>query len=202
MRRRFDEGLALVDRARTAYEELGLALAAGETCGLVEGEIYFLAGRLEAAEEALRLTCETCMAMNELAPLASRSAELADVLYDARRYDEAETWMDISRKNSGPEDRDAQSSWRAVAARLAARNGDHSRANELAQEALEIVEATDAINHQAKVLLGFGEVRRLAGQHEQAADLVRRAVGLYLRKGNLAGADLAHALLATTVVVK
>jgi DNA-binding SARP family transcriptional activator/predicted ATPase len=200
MRRRFDEGLALVHRARTTYQELGLALAAGETCGLVEGGIQILAGRLEAAEEALRATCETCIAMNELAQLASRAAELADVLYDAHRYDEAETWLDISRKNSGPEDRDAQSSWRSVAARLAARNGDHKRAEELAQEALEIVEATDAISHQAKVLLGFGEVRRLAAQHEKALELVQRAVDLYLLKGNAAGADHARALLTTTAV--
>jgi DNA-binding SARP family transcriptional activator len=200
MRRRFDEGLALVHRARTTYLELGLALAAGETCGLVEGGIHILAGRLEAAEEALRATCETCIATNELAQLASRAAELADVLFDEQRYDEAERWMDISRKNSGPEDRDAQSSWRSVAARLAARNGDHKRAEELAQEALEIVQATDAINHQAKVLLSFGEVRRLAAQHEKALELVQRAVDLYLLKGNAAGADHARALLTTTAV--
>jgi tetratricopeptide (TPR) repeat protein len=202
MRRRFDQGLVLVDRARSAYQQLGLALAAAETCGLVEGGILTLAGRLEAAEQALRATCEMCIAMNESAVLASRAAELADVLYDAQRYDEAETWTDISRKNSGPEDRDAESSWRSVAARLAARNGEHSRAEDLAQKALEIVEMTDAINHQAKVLLNFGEVRHLAGRHEQAVQLVQRAVDLYLRKGNVAGADVARALLATTVVAK
>jgi DNA-binding SARP family transcriptional activator/predicted ATPase len=200
MRGRHDEGLALVDSAESVYRELGQALAAGDICGLVRAAIHTLADETEAAERALRLACETCIRLNELALLASRAAELADTLYRLSSYEESEHWMAVSRARAGREDRDAQSSWRSIAALLAARKGDRAVAERLSREALEIVETTDAVNHHAKVLLDLAEVLRPAERESEASNRVKEAVDLYELKGNTVAAARARHLIGHSSV--
>jgi tetratricopeptide (TPR) repeat protein len=161
-----------------------------------------LAGRADAAEAALHASCETCIEFNESALLASRAAELADTLCDQSRTEEAQSWIDISRERAAPEDRDAQSSWRSVAARVAAKQGDLALAEKLGREALAIVEATDALNHHAKVLLDLAEVLFKADRHDEGVQLVQRAVYLYEVKGNVAAKNLARTRLPGVTVAK
>ncbi len=200
MRGCFNEGLALVERAKTVYEELGQTLAAGDTCGLVRAALHVLADEPQAAEDALRVSCETCIRLNESAFLASRAAELADVLHRQSRYGEAERWVAISRERAGAEDRDAQSSWRSIAALLAARSGDLTGAERLGREAVEIVERTDSVNHHAKVLVDLAEVLRVAARQDEAVALVQRAVDLYKLKGNVVAVERARSLLSASPV--
>jgi DNA-binding SARP family transcriptional activator len=200
MRGRFDEGLLLVERAQTLYEQLGQLLAAGETCGFIRGAIELSNDRLESAEAALRTSCETCMQLNEPALLASRAAELADVLYAEGRYAETSTWVETSREHAGREDLDAESSWRSVEAKLRAREGAFADAEELAREAVEIAASTDKLNHRAKTLLDLAEVLRLADRDGDAHDLVRDSVRLYELKGNTAAAHAARMLLSASPV--
>jgi tetratricopeptide (TPR) repeat protein len=202
MRGRFDDARSLVERAEGMYEELGQTLAAEDTCGLVEGTIEVLAGRLDVAEQALRKGCDACTRFNVSALLASRAAELADVLYSQLRYDEAETWIRISQECSGPDDRDAQSSWRGVAARLAAREGRLEDAERLAREALAIVEQTDALNHHGKLLLDLAEVLQVSDRDAEAATAIERAVADYQLKGNVIAAAQARQLLDGSAVVR
>jgi hypothetical protein len=142
------------------------------------------------------------MEFNESALLASRAAELADVLCEQSRTDEAQSWIDISREKAGPEDRDAQSSWRSVAARVAAKQGDLALAERLGRESLAIVEATDALNHHAKVLLDLAEVLLVANRHDEGVELAQRAVHLYELKGNVAAENLARARITGVAVPK
>jgi tetratricopeptide (TPR) repeat protein len=163
MRGGFDLARELVAQARGVYADLGQRLAAGATCGLVLGAVELLAGRLDAAEDAMRLCCETCEQLNEHAWLASRAAELADLLCAQSRFDEARSCAELSERLAGPEDLDAQSSWRSVSARIAARSDELDRARQLAEEAVAISEQTDALNHRGNVLMSLAEVMRLAG---------------------------------------
>jgi ATP/maltotriose-dependent transcriptional regulator MalT len=201
MRGDFDDARSHVDRAKTVFEELGQTLAAGGTCGQVRGTIEILADRLDEAEQALRESCETCERLNESAWLASRAAELADILYCQSRHDEAEEWVSVSRERAGREDRDAQSSWRCVQARIAARHGDFVLAENLAQQAVQIAEQTDALNHHAKMLLALAEVARLDGREAEALNAARRAITFYELKGNVVAADRARSLLSASAVV-
>ena len=201
MRGRFREGLELVDRAKTLYEQLGQPLAAGETCEFIRGAIEVLREQPDAAEAALLVSCETCIQLNEPALLASRAAELADVLYSQQRYDEANVWLATSRERSGNEDLDAQSSWRSVEAKLRARDGAFAEAETLAREALQIAESTDKLNHRAKTLLDLAEVLRLAARENEAVDAVRRAIALYEQKGNTAAAARSRSLLDVSAAV-
>jgi tetratricopeptide (TPR) repeat protein len=194
MRGNFDEARSLVDRSEQIYEELGQVTSSAIT-EILRGGIELLAGQPDAAESLYRAGCDACMRFEEWAMVASRAGELADVLYLLGRYDEAEEWAGLARKHSGSEDRDAESTWRGVEARLAARRGDFDVADRLALEAVAIAEQTDALNHRAKLLLDRAEVSRLAGREAEAADAVKRAVAQYELKGNIAAAAQARLLL-------
>jgi DNA-binding SARP family transcriptional activator len=199
MRGNFDEARTLVGRSNEMYEELGQVTASAHT-GIVSGGIELLVGDHEAAEIAFRACCEACVRFEDWATVASRAGELADVLYLLGRYAEAEEWVGLARTHSGPDDRDAESTWRGVEARLAARRGAFDDAHRLAAEALAIVEQTDTLNHRAKLLLDQAEVFRLAGRDPEALEAVRRAVQLYEQKGNVAAAAQARLLLRSAEV--
>jgi len=194
MRGEFEDGLSLVDRAQAIHEELGHPVA-GDTCGNVRAGIEILANRIELAEQALRHCCEACIRASEWALLASRAAELADVLYRQSQYDDAGKWTELSRERARPEDLDAQSSWRSVAAKLKARSGMFAEAENLAREAVEIAESTDALNHRGKMFIDLAEVLRCSSRDEAAADAVRKAIALHERKGNVVAADQSRLLL-------
>jgi DNA-binding SARP family transcriptional activator len=197
----FDEARETVAAAGSLYEELGQTTAV-PNCALAVAGIEVLAGRPEAAEPALREGCEACIRFNMSALLASVAAKLADVLYTLGRYDEAETWATTSREIAGPDDRDAQSWWRTVEAKLAARRGDLEAAERLGREAVEIVEQTDALNHRAKVSLDLAEVLRLAGRDAEASETIKRAVALFELKGNVVAAQRARELLGISAVAQ
>jgi DNA-binding SARP family transcriptional activator len=202
MQGRFADARATASRARTTYDELGQTYAVDVTCGIASGAIEVMAGDLEAAECRLRESCEACIRFNASALLASASSKLADVLYGLGRYDDAETWVSMSRDLAGPEDRDAQSWWRSVAAKLAARSGEPALAERLAREAVEIADRTDALNHRAKICLDLAEVLRTAGRDAEASNAVERALALYEQKGNVVGAQRARAFLGASALAE
>jgi len=200
MRGNFDDARSTVSRARSLNEDLGQTLGAEAICNAALGGIEVLDGRFDEAETALRASCEACLRANASAMLASFSAKLADVLYALDRLDEAETWCGTSRNTARQDDRDAQSWWRSVESKLAARRGDIAAAEQLAREAVEIVEQTDALNHRAKVWLDAAEVLRAAGRDAEASEAARRGISLYELKGNQVAAKRARKLLAVSQV--
>jgi hypothetical protein len=199
MRREFGAARSLVDSARSAYQDLGWTFAAEGTCGLVEGAIEMLALRADRAEPVLREACEAAERYRELAWLSSRAAELAEALYVQSKFDEAEGWIGVSRRYVGTEDRDAQSSWMSVQAKLDAQAGSPGRAEALVRSALELAAQTDALNHRAKISLDAAEVLRLAGKDAAASEAVASAVSLFRSKGNLVAAERAGELLTASL---
>jgi DNA-binding SARP family transcriptional activator len=189
MRGEFSEGLELVRHAREMYIDLGQILAAVEACGSVSGAIYAWMERFGDAEAALRASCEICLERGESALLASRAAELGDVIYAQAQFEEAEVWAQLSRERAGGEDLDAQSSWRALKAKLQAQKGAFADAESLVRDAVQIVTRMDCLNERAKILLDLGEVLRLAGRMDEALEPVRDALRLYELKGNVPAAQ-------------
>jgi class 3 adenylate cyclase/tetratricopeptide (TPR) repeat protein len=76
-----------------------------------------------------------------------------------------------------------------AAARLAAHRGDLGKALGLAAQALEITEQCDLLNRRAFVWTSVAEVRRAAGQPDEADTAVATAIALYEAKGNVAAAE-------------
>jgi tetratricopeptide (TPR) repeat protein len=196
MRGRFEEARASVASAKEIYEELGLTAAATEMCGRALGAIEMLAGRPEEAEQALRQSCESLQLRQHTAVLASRSGDLADAIYEQGRYEEAQGWTQTARDLAGDDDLDAALSWKPVHAKILARQGAIEEAEHLAEEALELVGPTDALNRHADSLLALAEVLRLAGREDEALDRVGAAIHLYEQKQNIVSAEHARALLS------
>ena len=195
MRGRFDDARRLVAAARALHEDLSQFSAAEANCGTVAGRIEVLAGDYAAAEAVLRATCAALERMGNRAYLATRSAELADVLWMQGRDEEADKWTGRSEELGASDDIPTQLVWRCVRAKLLARRGDPAEAERLVREAIQLSEQTDALDEQAKARLDLAQVLKLDGRGAEVAEAVERAIELYKRKGNTAAAKRARVLL-------
>jgi DNA-binding SARP family transcriptional activator len=196
MRGRFDEARRLVAKGRRRYEELGQAFVAETNCGTVGAKVEVLAGEHAAAEAILRTTCATLERIGNRAYLATRSAELADVLWVGGQDDEAEEWVARAIELGASDDVPTQVAWRCARAKLLARRGESAAAERLVREAIGLSNTTDALDEQARAHLDLAQVLGIAGRASEAAAAVGTAIGLFDRKGNLAGSERARALLA------
>jgi tetratricopeptide (TPR) repeat protein len=111
------------------------------------------------------------------------------------RFDEADAHLRLGRELGEEHDIATQSLWRQVQARLDSHRGLHAEALELAREAVELSERTDALNAQAVALGDLAEVLDRAGRPDEAAIALGEAVARYERKNNVAGAALARTRL-------
>jgi len=188
MRGDFDEATALVGRATRIYRELGRTPTIASTCAPIAARIHGLAGDLEAAERALRDSCETLEAVRNRNAVATQAAQLADVLHRLGRGEDAETWTSLAERRAVADDVASQVAVRSVRAKLLADAGDAAAAEELAQDAVARIAATDALNAHGGALLDLAEVLARSGRGDEAAAARERAVELYDRKGNVAAA--------------
>jgi tetratricopeptide (TPR) repeat protein len=196
MRGDFSQARELAARGRTLLEQLGQASVAADVNGAITARIELLAGNVPEAESALRASCEALEGLGDRASLATRAAELGDVLCLQRLHDEAGTWCRLAEELGAPDDVPTQFLLRSVQARLLARRGEADDAETLAREAFRITSETDGLNNQAKALIDLSEVLQLAGRSEEAATTVQQAVETFEGKGNTVAAKRAIALLA------
>jgi len=196
MRNRFKEARSLIAEARSLYEQLGQASTAEANCGSVAARIELLAGDASAAERIFRSTCDGLERVGDQAYLATGAAELADVLLLQERDQEADHWCLLAEQLGASHDVLTQVLWRSVRARLLARQGDSSSAEQLARIALGLAEDTDDVSHRAKVQLDLAEVLRLAARPQEAGEAVEQAIELFERKGNIVAAKRSRALLS------
>jgi DNA-binding SARP family transcriptional activator/tetratricopeptide (TPR) repeat protein len=190
----FDEARTLVDQAGKLLEALGQVSIARVPC--FEAYVERLAGQPARAEQALRASVATLREMGSTATVATQAAELAGVLLELGRDDEAGEWCTLAEATGAADDFWTQTACRGARARLLARRGDLAPAEALAREVVALTEASDALNHRAKAQLDLAEVLRLGGRHEEAARTVEDAIAVYREKGNVAGASLAASVLA------
>ena len=191
---RLEPGRRMAEQAQGVYEEFGYRMALACGCCAVVAEIELLAGRLDGAEAALRSSCDRLQAMNERACFASRAAELADVIYQRGRYEEAERWHAAAGQHAATDDVGAQFLIRAIGAKLLAKRGSFGEAERVGREAVVLAEQTDALNNRGKVQLDLAEVLRLAGRPDEAEASVALAIEQFERKGNRVAAERARSL--------
>ena len=94
------------------------------------------------------------------------------------------------------DDFDPQFRWRSVCARVLAHRGRFAEAEELAQEAVEIVEPTDWYLQRAEAARAFGEVLELAGRTDEARAAYVQAIKFFERKGVVPDAEATRRRLA------
>ena len=183
----FDRAHELIELDRTTTSDLGLRVAAAAAAELY-GWVYYLEGRLEEAEAEYRRGLERFREMGERWSAATLAAGLAQVLHAQGRIDEAIATAEESRDNAPPDDLHTQIQWRGPYAKALASRGKVEAAQRIAQEAIVLARTTDFVNVQAAALADLAETLRLAGDVNRAQQLTQRAVALYEKKGNSAGA--------------
>jgi tetratricopeptide (TPR) repeat protein len=195
MQGRFPEGRALFDRSRSLQDELALRYFSARMANQA-GDFELLAGNAVAAEREQRRGCEIFREMGETGRFSTVASTLADALYTLGRYDEALSWTRESEEATSPDDLVSQVDWRRVRGKVLARRGEIARAEELVREALRIAETSiDDVHLQDKALRDNAEVLRLLGRPAEGVPYAQRALELQERKGNVAGAARASALL-------
>jgi tetratricopeptide (TPR) repeat protein len=173
--------------------ELGLRTLSGwhASCS---ADIEMLMDDQDAAERHLGAAYELGQETGDALLAASASADLARVLYERGRYDEAGQLAEPY--DEAAADPGLRVKRQGVRAKLAAQGGELARAEALAREAVGLVQQTDYLLFHAGALLDLAEVLRLAGRPEEAEAPRAEAIRLFERKGNIVAARKARATLA------
>jgi predicted ATPase/class 3 adenylate cyclase len=192
---RFAEARDLAARARDLYEELGMRLFANAAGAMAYGDVELLAEDYVAAERALRGGLEALEGMGERGYSSSVAAFLARALYGQGRLDEAEEAALRALESASSDDIFSQALARGTRAKVLASRGAHAEAEQLAREAVALVEETDALDLRGGALLDLADVLALAGRSGDAAACAEEARQLFERKGNVVSAERARLLL-------
>jgi class 3 adenylate cyclase/predicted ATPase len=190
-----DESRRLFQRAKSIGEEMRLDWAPAWTAIFAE-EVGLLLGDAEFAERELRAGYEFLEAIGERGIRSTIATHLAEALYCLDRKAEAEHFADLSLELSSKDDIASQARGRAVKAKLLAAKGDYEASDSLARDAVELSEATDDLFMHSQVLMALAEVLRLGGRDADAIPVLRQAVEVSERKGNVVTAQEARARLA------
>jgi tetratricopeptide (TPR) repeat protein len=192
MRGGFAEARTMISWARETFEDLGQASVAQTECGAIDAHVELLAGDEAAAEEALRASCSAFERSGDSAYLATRAADLADLLERHGNVADAAHWCAVAETRGAQDDIPTQALCRATRARLLARAGRIPAAESCAREAVRLTASTDNLNQRARVLVSLADVLRKAGRPQNAAESLAAAVALYAEKGNLVAAEQAR----------
>jgi tetratricopeptide (TPR) repeat protein len=192
MRAEFVRARRFLADARMLRDDLGLSDAGSAVATAV---VEKLAGEMAAAEAAYRSALRLYGEQGNLGFESTLAAELAAVLAERGRDDEALRLTELAERNAAADDVHAQTRWRGVRGRVLAGRGLLEDALGLARDATQIASATDWLPLHADSLLDLGIVLRLGGRSDEAISQIERALQLYERKGNVVGAAHCAALL-------
>ena len=175
------------------YEELGLIFRRAARSP-IPASIEMLAGEPAAAERELRWGYDKLEPMGEKGVSGTLAAFLGEAIYAQGRDDEAEAFAEIAGRTTADDDLVPQILSRATRGKVLAKRGELEQAEQLGREALRVVEQTDFPDLQADVLLSLAEILGASG--EDPSSLVDQAREVYMRKGNVVGAERAARLAA------
>ena len=165
------------ERADALLAEAGAILA--ELGGLTAGYAHLaawarlLTDRPDRAEAALRADLETAI---DGAALATTTALLGQAVLAQGRPDEAAELSRAAARHAAAEDTLTQVLWRGVAAKV-------EEDEELAREAVALVEGTDLLWHHGAAMLDLAHVLRTRGRSDEADRAESAGHELFQRKG-------------------
>ena len=195
----FATGRRLYREAWSSFEELGAKLFAART-SLQSGVVEVLAGDLSAAERELRRDYETLEEMGERYLRPTVAANLALVLCQEGRFDEASELARVAEDIAADDDVESQALWRSAKALILARVGDPVAAETTARAAVELLRRTDALGQIADALAVHATVLGQHGDASERAQALSEAAALYARKGNVISERAAIGALAERAV--
>ncbi len=190
-----DRARELLAQSLEMLEELGANVLSSAT-SLNSSPVELLVGDLEAAEGLLRKDYDALSQLGEKFLLSSVAGSLGRVVYQLNRFEEAEALAMVVEQLAAPDDVDAQALWRSVLGMCLARRGEHDEGLRLANEAVELRRATDALTLQAETLSDLAETLRFTGRDDEVRAVRSEAMRLYERKGDIVSAGRLRALLS------
>jgi len=195
-RGRSEEAAELLARARETVEQSGelIPLFFWNCC-----KTWIAIGDLGRAESDVLIAWNALLRMGRVGHFTGLSVLLAQVAYEQGRYEEAGRYAEGARELARPNDAYDLVSWRTTEARVLARSGSFTEAEELARESVALSEQGDFLLPHAEALVGLGEVLWLAGRAGEAVAPIEEALALYERKGDLAAVSRTQARLETIV---
>lgn len=183
---RFARARELIAASNATYADLGLTLfKAGSQH---ETYVELLAGNPAGAEKSARAAYRALEAMGERSYRSTTAANLALVLLELGRDEEAEALAEVSAQLGAKDDLATQVRWRRARARVLARRGETRAAEALAREALAIADTTDFLNDRAAALTDLSHVLEASRRWDDAVAVAKGAMKLYDLKGNLVAA--------------
>ena len=192
---RFDEARSHAAIARDTFEDMGQRrwLAGAEE---ISGQIAWAEGRLEDAAREIRTSYVFFRGQDDAANATLSASDLAKVLCDMGRFEEAAELADEVRANAGAYDLEPQIGWRSVSALVATSRGAHQRAEELIRSALALVEPTEFLSLHADVLVDLSAVLAGSGRPHDATLALEDAIVRRRRKEDHVGVARAEQQLA------
>jgi ATP/maltotriose-dependent transcriptional regulator MalT len=173
-------GRSLIDEALALFDDVGTHFGAATTLVPLQLDLEVCAGDLERAEAVARASLEQLEAGGEAnrAYSTSRALELAELLLDLGRAEEAEPLADFGAAYAVGSDVYAQFMWRSVRGRILASKGELEEAETLARDATAISSRTDGLHNRARTHLALAEVLRRAGRADEERDELDEALRL------------------------
>jgi class 3 adenylate cyclase/tetratricopeptide (TPR) repeat protein len=193
---RFEEGRELLARSKSIFGELGAKYNVAEACW-AGAQLERLAGDWATAERELRDALRIHEEMGTKRYSSYVRAQLARVVYEQGREDEAVELLAQAEQEGTGENIRFQLQWRTARARVLAGRGETAEAARLARGAVEIVAATDNINAHADALVELAEVLRVGSDENESSAALETAIALYEEKGNSLCADRARVAIAS-----
>ncbi|HEX6702889.1 MAG TPA: BTAD domain-containing putative transcriptional regulator [Gaiellaceae bacterium] len=189
----FDEAQRLLERAKTALADFGVAWGAKSHSAAL---VAMLAGDVEEAERCLRAEYDYFASRGEKGFLSTTAALLARAVEAQGRRDEARELTEVAERSGASDDLATQIVWRGVRARVLAEDGDGVVvAERLARDAVELAAQTDRLNFHGDALVDLAAVLRKSGRADDERDALAAALGLYERKRNLVAVARVRATL-------
>jgi tetratricopeptide (TPR) repeat protein len=178
---RFDEAILLSDRSRKRVFEL----TGADWVDWIPALIASYMDDHKAAVGYLRPFCTLLQERAERFYLSSEAPELGRELCALGEYDEAAQWAELSRGLGVRMSALGEAGWRQVIARVHASRREHAQAEQLAREAVEIIERTDGLNYQGDAWCDLAEVLAAAGHTDEASGALEQALERYEAKKNI-----------------
>jgi tetratricopeptide (TPR) repeat protein len=190
----FDDARRLAGLAIEIAESLGSRVMVGvyhAFLGYVERE----AGDALAAERAFRTNYEILDQMGQEGFKSTAAAELAETLCTLGRFDEAEGFAMIARDVAAEDDLSSQVIGRSAHAIVLAARHQFDEAEQLAREAVEMLQDAESPGLQGGVRMDLANVLRAAGKVAEAEQAARDALVFFERKGNQPSAEATRTFL-------
>jgi len=180
----FDEAQQCLDHSHAAFVDLGRRLSLQRTWAPIAARSARLRGEREAAVAQYVQTCEDLVADDAGFHLATLAAELAELLCELGRYDEAETWTSLAERHARVGDRQG-TACTLIARALLLAHAESGEADDRARAAVALAEQTDELNLRGTARLARAAVLEHLGE-DGADDERARAAAEYNAKGNVA----------------